>query len=370
MKKRVFIQVAVTVGSLLVVLVLFEYYLRQTTTHVIKQDLQASGGVVEASPEFLVDNSSGRRRLVPGARVVIKNHYFSGLDVPLVINSLGFRGAELPAKRLPGEFRILVLGDSITIADYLPEEDTYPAQLEHLLSKLPRLEKVRIVNAGIGNIGIQEAREILEESIEQVQPDLVLVGFYLNDSRPPWGFSGEIGDRGWLRRRSLLVETIFRNLEEQQWADEKNELRFGWIEKRETLNWQSSREDFSQLVQAARFDWGAAWEDSSWQVVQNELRQIKALASRRKVPVALVVFPVIYQVQADFLDNRPQEHLAEIAKAEDVVFIDLLSVLRDQRDTDLFYDHCHPTAAGFKFIAEKISHSLREFDLLDGRGDH
>ena len=62
---------------------------------------------------------------MPSAHVVIRNHYLSKKDVVMDVNSLGFRDAELPAVKAPGELRILALGDSITWADYLQAEEAY-----------------------------------------------------------------------------------------------------------------------------------------------------------------------------------------------------------------------------------------------------
>src|SRR5262245_36764780 len=49
------------------------------------------------------------------------------------INSLGYRGADIPLRKAQDEYRILMIGDSFTFGDYVNDEDTLPAQLERIL---------------------------------------------------------------------------------------------------------------------------------------------------------------------------------------------------------------------------------------------
>lgn len=348
----------VTALSLLLVLVLFEFYLRSEITHVVRAELESSGGIVEADPEFLVQQTSRGRRFVPNARVVIKNHYLSQRDVAININSLGFRGDEVAEKKAPEEWRLLFLGDSVTVADYLPETELYPTLTGDRLSAKYQRTKIVSINTAIGNIGIEEEINILEDSLERIQPDVIVLGFFLNDSRPPWGFSGEIGDRGWLRRHSLIAETIYTRLEESKWIEKQGAERFSWIAAAEKLEWRSSPEAFRKLTSLAQIDWGAAWEPSSWQVVEQHLQRLERLAHKAEAPVLVVAFPVIYQVEAEFIEDSPQRELAQLAQAHGFAYLDLLPTLRAHRTEQLFLDHCHPSARGNEIIADAIVSSL------------
>ena len=71
------------------------------------------------------------------------------------------------------------------------DEETYVKQTASALETALGY-RVEVINAGVGDTGSQEQIDILEESGLQIQPDIVVLGFYLNDSRPPWGFSGEL----------------------------------------------------------------------------------------------------------------------------------------------------------------------------------
>lgn len=351
------LRASLTAMSLLIVLVLFEYYLRREVTYVVQGEVAKSGGFVEANPEFLVQQTARGRRFVPNAHVVIKNHFLSKQDVRMDINSLGFRGAEL-AEKQPNEFRILFLGDSITVADYLPEDQSFVSVVgKELNNSLPG-RKVTVINSGIGNIGLEEEVNILEDTVAAVKPDLVVVDFYLNDSRPPWGFSGEIGDRGWLRRHSLIADTIYRQLEERRWVEKQGVDRFAWVEPAERSDWKNDPKALTELAALAKYDWGAGWDESSWTKVEAEFQRLQKIASQARAKVWVVALPVRFQVEAKYLADAPQRSLETLTKKFGFAFYDLLPELRKHQDETLYFDHCHPDTRGNALIGQILSREL------------
>jgi lysophospholipase L1-like esterase len=260
------------ISCLIVVLFLFELYLRLTETQVVREKSGRGLSLVESDAEFLVNYTPRGRRLVPNARVLIRNHRISGRDILMEINSLGFRDEEISREKQDDEFRILVLGDSITWASYLRAEETYVERTEEYLKEALPARRVEVINAGVGDIGLREEVDLLREKGLSVEPDVVVVSFYLNDSRPPWGFPGELGSRGWLRRHSLLAETIYKNLKLRKWIKEQGEVRLGWTSEMNKMNWQDDRAAFLRLARRARYDWGAAWEADSWKVIEVAFR--------------------------------------------------------------------------------------------------
>jgi len=343
-----------TAMLLCAVLVLFEFYLRKEVTYVVQAEIAKAGGFLEANPEFLVQQTARGRRLVPNAQVVIKNHYMSQQDVKIDTNSLGFRGPAIPKEKTRHELRIQFLGDSVTVADYLPQEQIFTELVGKQLSQALHPRKVLSINAAIGNVGTEEEVNILEDTLADVQPDLVILNFYLNDSRPPWGFSGEIGDRGWIRRHSLIVDTIYRQLEERRWMAKQGIERFAWVEAVDKLDWRKNSADLKSLAKLAKYDWGAAWEEESWPKVEVQMQRLQKLAARAGARVAVVAFPVRYQVEADYIDDAPQRALEQQAKKMGFAFYDLLPALREAREEKLFLDHCHPSARGNEIIAKRI----------------
>jgi hypothetical protein len=121
-------------------------------------------------------------RLKKNMRVVIKNHDLTKKDIELSTNALGYRYGDL-RKKTSNDFRILVLGDSIIFSDYAPATETIPGHMEsHLRSRDQTHQNIQVINAG-GNGGELEGEfAVLVETGLSVEPDVVLVGLYLNDA--------------------------------------------------------------------------------------------------------------------------------------------------------------------------------------------
>lgn len=342
------------------VIIGFEFYLRYTSPYIIKRQDRPLSGFLEQSSEFLIRQTPHGRRLIPGSHVVIKNHRLSRRDITIDINSSGFRGSEIPDQKKENEVRILVLGDSITFGDYLEENEIYVRRMEDYLKQSIKDKTIRVINGGVSDIGLKEEIDILIEHGISLKPDMVVVGFYLNDSRSPWGFQGEPGSRGYIRRYSLLAETIYKNLKFNKWIKEKGEDRFQWIHAVKSLNWAYDKKAFLELAHMAKYDWGASWEAESWDIIDRQLSRLKSLSIQYGFKTTIVFFPVAFQVYAEFLENTPQQILGEKVRNIGFRSLDLLPVLRKHEGKKLFFDHCHPRVIANDIIGKAIAQFLHD----------
>ena len=109
-----------------------------------------------------------------------------GQSFPLRINTTGQRGGEVRA-RLPGERRILFLGDSFTMASQVPEEATFVARAESLLttSIATATERgVRLINGGVNGYGTYQQLAYYRYFGRSLLPDVVVLCLFLgNDFR-------------------------------------------------------------------------------------------------------------------------------------------------------------------------------------------
>jgi len=99
--------------------------------------------------------------------------------VPISINADGLRDREIGKKR-DGELRILVLGDSFTFGAGVTVQEAYSRQIEERLRKDWNL-RVTVVNAGVPGYGTEQAAAFFERVVERVQPDTVLLGFFIGN---------------------------------------------------------------------------------------------------------------------------------------------------------------------------------------------
>jgi lysophospholipase L1-like esterase len=94
-------------------------------------------------------------------------------------NSKGFRGTnEYAVPKPPGLFRALALGDSVVCGYGVEDDQTFCAKMERKLSPSRRLE---VLNLGIPGFGNAEELIQLEQVGFEYQPDLIILGYFVND---------------------------------------------------------------------------------------------------------------------------------------------------------------------------------------------
>lgn len=98
-----------------------------------------------------------------------------GCDVQ--INSHGFRDREYSLAPPEGAFRVAVLGDSITFGNHMPASATFADQLEARLAD----QQVEVLNFGVGGYDTLNEAALLEEHGVAFSPDLVVIGYCIND---------------------------------------------------------------------------------------------------------------------------------------------------------------------------------------------
>lgn len=107
-------------------------------------------------------------------------------------NQYGFRERNFDSPKPAGMYRIMVLGDSLTWGAGLAPEERYTAIAENLLNKTFDDGKFEILNFGISGGPTIRERDILQQYQDIVDPDLIVVGFCLNDPQPrPQNYSVE-----------------------------------------------------------------------------------------------------------------------------------------------------------------------------------
>lgn len=96
------------------------------------------------------------------------------------LNSLGFRDSEHQLKNPDNTYRILVLGDSYVYGQMVPSEKFFTRQLENLLNKHFD-QNIEVISMGLMGWNTVEQLEALQTHGLKFKPDLVIIGFVLND---------------------------------------------------------------------------------------------------------------------------------------------------------------------------------------------
>ena len=152
-----------------------------------QQRLTARIGSLLKPPRSPYRETATGRRLRPNLRFTVDPDPLCGCRVEIRSNAQGFRGPELGEKQ---RTRVLFLGDSITMADYAPEEETWVRRVQGLSEGAAAAGRGRLletVNAGVPGIGLGNELAILLEEGLDVEPDVVVLGWYLNDAKASAG---------------------------------------------------------------------------------------------------------------------------------------------------------------------------------------
>jgi stress-induced morphogen len=326
----------------------------------------------EAHPEF------GRRNR-PGAGWKKTSEYTSWIEV----NSKGLRGAEIDYPKPPGEFRILVTGDSFTFAEQVNQHETFTQLLEERLNSEQAGLQYRVLNAGSnGWATANEAVYLTKEGV-RFKPDVVIVALYLgNDVSDNYrrvatvsvakeadlrlrGADSFEGPRRVLRRSELY--TVFESgvlAKLPIWGDDGG-------------SYSSDRRAPRTLEEA----------QEAWAITEELLDRMRDVTESQGARFMVLVVPSATAVaqrggtavrETDDEDEEesrddikpgfedPHGTLAELTERAGLISLDLLNELRraDNRIKERLYyrQNAHWTAAGHQVAAEQ----LYEFLVANG----
>jgi lysophospholipase L1-like esterase len=297
----------------------------------------------ETLPYNMVYQTPHGLRLRANVDGVIRNHVLSGRDIILQTDQYGLRGRALTLSKLS---KILVLGDSITLADYVDEDETIPALLTRHFK-----DTYTFINAGVATTGTNDQFYRYLEVRDAIQPKVVLVGMFLDDSRsthgiriqrlPAWTHISRLGAIA----LSSLPRVRQRILSSEETAGEVQ--RFGDIH--------------------------AMWAPEAWSNVRKALELLKQDTLAHDIKLGIFLFPLAEQVfeQDAMADSHPlpQKHFLDMCMEVGLPCFDLLPALKEAHskapDIRLYFDFCHLTLDGHHVTTEALAPWIQHEFLSD-----
>jgi lysophospholipase L1-like esterase len=245
------------------------------------------------------------------------SHYNNKL---IQINSYGYHDDEFPLKKNLGQFRAVMLGDSITMGHGVSREETFANQLETRLNAIsPR--SAQIINAGVqGYATFQEYNAFLDSLV--FEPDFVAIGFCMNDLVEPFVVNRRFGGvgvdyHGIMQTSSVLTSYLL------------NETGYGRLVQKLRSRGKSveraKRWEMFSVEAISRTPFGDPKFMDNWRIVLDDLDKLYAAAKERKIRVALLIFPFTFQL-ANTKFKEPQRVLSQHAKSREVDVIDFTEV--------------------------------------------
>jgi HEAT repeat protein len=244
-------------------------------------------------------------------------------------NADGVRDRTHAVEKPEGTWRVVFLGDSVTLGDGIKPDQAFPQQLQARLDAEGR--PVEVFNVALLGWSTRQERIAYQRIVRRYQPDVVVLAVCLNDipelqnnlTRPRPLLA-------WLHRHSALVRVLV-NASGREIAS---------VEELFTAH-------DSKKVQDALVRFFA------------EVRALRGEVQADGARLALVVFPFRFQVRAGAPAPIVQDDVRVFASREAIPHRDLLASLRELGDP-AFVDYDHLSPAG----ARRAAQALAEADFL------
>lgn len=324
------------------------------------------------------------------ARLAIPNTF----DVTVSTNSERFRGRnEFKLEPPSSVLRIVTLGDSITFGFGANDDETYPAQLEQILSTSLGPNRIEVINAGVGDTGTGDQALWYDIWVKRFHPHLVVLGVSGSDVDDDLARSlFELGASGKASPRS--PEDIRRFARRPQWVYQLNALRgyrfltehshlvnllrlvVGLMLDRKREPTYPTSAMSPQMKSAAKHRW-----EEGLALTMGEVSWLRERAQESGTQLVVVFVPereVIHTSQtpqgeaARWKSDAITKALGEVCSRKNIPFADLMPRLRERAEQlrdPLYYAgrDTHPNARGYREMAEAIASFLLDKGLVRRR---
>jgi len=140
----------------------------------------------------------------------IENKHYTWGNL-VVSNEYGFRERDFDTLKPPNTYRIMVLGDSLTWGAGLALKQRYTDLTEKFLNEKNCSFRFEVLNFAIPGGPTVVERDILKEYKRLVDPDLIVLGFCINDPQPE-GEDYTIEKENFNKKHRVLIDSIIKKL--------------------------------------------------------------------------------------------------------------------------------------------------------------
>jgi hypothetical protein len=265
----------------------------------------------------------------------------------VTLNARGLRDPERPLAKPAGTWRTVVLGDSYMFGQGVAQDSTCARHLERMLAR-PGGPRVEVVNTSHTGLNTANERAMLDTLGMRFEPDLVLLGYMLNDPEPhnltfPQLLPGPMA--------AVLDESVFYQA-----------LR---AIAHYTMVAAGARPGYAAYIQGL-FDTTAA----DWRTHVEALRGISADCRAAGVPLVVAVWPLPDRAHGfqPYRFVREQEAAVREAFASGAEVVDLLAVFARDSYADFAVSDwdAHPNARAQRRAATAIAAHLEARGLAPG----
>lgn len=310
-------------------------------------------------------DSPRRWRLKPGAAGVVGGE-------PLLISSLGMRDHEYSPRKPAGVTRIAVLGDSYTFGNGVALSRTFPKVLEQRLGGRAGAARYEVMNFGVKGYDTAQELATLREVALPLDPDLVLVAYFLNDVGDPERFVPGEGPPD--EARDVAAEgarphpaRIPARIRLRGFLVGHSRLAAFLVQKIAIVVRSVVPIPYQGVVDYNR---PFVENDEKWRASKAALCEIKSIADSLEAPMMVVVIPEMGNFNEKYPFRAAHDTLGAFCREIGVPTCDLLDGFMGIEAKRLWasYDDPHFNARAHLLAAEQIERALETSGLLAAVG--
>lgn len=318
---------------------------------------------IEPHPKnlYVADPDIGYRNN-PGFKWVFNSELGTG---EVVINSQSLRDYKEYGTKDSLTYRILLLGDSQTFAGSIPFDSTYGKVLERMLNKFYPDLQFQVLNAGASGYSSANEAAFLEKFGPLLEPDLVIIGFYLNDIlENEEGITQKTVKDGYLisENKHIIGNPFILPYWLKKFFRTHSHLYYYVTNK-----WDLLRGKFYAPFKETYNKEQPDFIREDWKKTYTYLQTIKQWTKSGNVQLVIVYLPQADQVEDElwkgYLNNKenyertlPNKILAEFCEKEGILLFDAYPFFSDrQHETSLFgkLDR-HYTIKGNELVGQEL----------------
>lgn len=245
-------------------------------------------------------------------------------------NKSGFRGGEFETSKPADTIRIAFLGDSFTFGEGVRFEHTYPERAAALLKDdiAARDMRVESYNFGVGGYNTTQSLHALEKWGLLCRPDIVVLGFTLNDAEESlYEMNPATGRPERRNRESDIPESLDDPRPPDNLLYKSAIARFLW-------RYRAGRERARRIISFYQELYGP--EKRGWRECSMSLAGIADICRQRSIPFTVLLFPGLVGLDHRYPFDYAHDRVRREAESVNAMFVDLLPDLEGRRDADLW----------------------------------
>ncbi len=258
-----------------------------------------------------------------------------------VSNSLGFRCPEFTLKKRPGTLRVVCFGDSSTFGIGARMQDTWPAQLQDLLTdaanrgspasgEVSGARRVEVINAGVPGYTSYQGLQHMRQKLDLLDPDIVMASYANNDF---WHWDNQTDAQQAERLnhndnlRGMLMHSRFVQV---------IDAAFSRLQNRRATETTATASPNQHWAEAASFNYFDPVDEWTRRVplesFEDNVNRMADMCAQRHLPLILVKWPDQPQAAGKWSPRIAyQEVLEDIAAERGLQIADVVKLFQDNR---------------------------------------